>query len=154
MRIRVAGLLGTGFLAITTADAHHGFGTFAMNEDVELSGVVTDLDFVNPHSWVHFDVTGDDGNTVAWRCELRSATTLRRSGWTPDMFAAGTRITIKGSPDRTDPRACYVSTLIFADGTSLDRYGQRIAARSSSERERGSRTAIQTSPVTGPLNSS
>ena len=134
MRIRVVGLLGTGFLAITTADAHHGFGTFAMNEDVELSGVVTDLDFVNPHSWVHLDVTGDDGKTVAWRCEMRSATTLRRSGWTPDMFAAGTRVTIKGSPDRTDPRACYVSTLIFADGSSLDRYGQRIAARSSSER--------------------
>ena len=33
------------------------------------------------------------------------------------MFAAGTRITIQGSPDRTDPRACYVSTLIFADGS-------------------------------------
>ena len=65
MKIRVVGLLGTGFLAITTADAHHGFGTFAMNEDVELSGVVTNLDFVNPHSWVHFDVTGDDGKTVA-----------------------------------------------------------------------------------------
>ena len=134
MRTRVVGVLGAGLLLATTANAHHGFGTFAMNEDVELSGIVTDFDFVNPHSWVHLDVTGGDGKAVAWRCELRSATTLRRSGWTPEMFAAGTRITIQGSPDRTDPRACYVSTLIFADGSQLDRYGQRIPAKASSER--------------------
>jgi hypothetical protein len=105
-----------------------------MNEDIELVGVITKLDYVNPHAWLNFEVTGADGKTVAYRCEMRSATTLRRSGWTPEMFAAGTRITIQGSPDRTDPHACYVSTLIFADGTTLDRYGQRIAAKSTAER--------------------
>jgi hypothetical protein len=127
-------LLGAGVLVATAATAHHGFGTFAMNEDIELSGVITKLDFVNPHSWLNFNVAREDGATVAYRCEMRSATTLRRSGWTPEMFAAGTRITIQGSPDRTDPRACYVSTLVFADGSSLDRYGQRIAARPAAER--------------------
>ena len=133
MTMRTIGPLGVGLLLATAAGAHHGFGTFAMNEDIELSGVITDLDFVNPHSWLHFDVTRD-GETIAYRCELRSATTLRRSGWTPEMFAAGSRITIQGSPDRTDPRACYVSTLVFADGSSLDRYGQRIPATTSIER--------------------
>jgi hypothetical protein len=132
-RLRVEAL-ALGVLTATTAAAHHGFGTFKMNEDIELSGVVTKLDFVNPHSWVHLDVKNANGETAAYRCEMRSATTLRRSGWTPEMFAAGTRITIQGSPDRTDPRACYVSTLVFADGTTLDRYGQRIPARASGER--------------------
>src|SRR3970282_1782640 len=127
-------VLGAGIVAAGTADAHHGFGTFAMNEDIELTGTIASFDFVNPHSWVHFDVTGEDAEIVAWRCELRSATPRRRSGWTPEMFAAGTRITIQGSPDRTDPRACYVSTISFADGSSLDRYGQRIPARPSTER--------------------
>jgi hypothetical protein len=56
---------------------------------------------------------------------LRSATTLRRSGWVPEMFPVGGQVTIKGSPDRNEPTACYVSTLVFADGSSLDRYGQR-----------------------------
>jgi hypothetical protein len=65
---------------------------------------------------------------------MRSATTLRRSGWTQEMLAPGTKVTVQGSPDRTDPHACYVSTLIFADGTSLDRYGQRIAAPSATQR--------------------
>ena len=127
--MRIAAALCTGLLTAGPAAAHHGFGTFAMNEDIELTGIITDLDFVNPHSWVHFDVTAADGQTIAHRCELRSATTLRRSGWTPEMFVNGTRITIQGSPDRTDPRACYVSTLTLADGTSLDRYGQRVPAR-------------------------
>jgi len=117
-----------------TASAHHGFGNFAMNEDIELTGVVTRLDMVNPHSWLHFDVTGEDGETVGYRCELRSATTLRRSGWGPEMFPPGMRITIQGSPDSGDPLACYTSTLIFPDGTSIDRYGQRIPATTTNNR--------------------
>ncbi|HEX6999303.1 MAG TPA: DUF6152 family protein, partial [Gammaproteobacteria bacterium] len=120
MRTAAIGALVAALLATAAASAHHGFGTFAMNEDIELSGVITDLDFVNPHSWLHFDVTTESGEKVSYRCELRSATTLRRSGWTPEMFAPGTRITIQGSPDRYDEHACYVSTLIFADGTQLD----------------------------------
>jgi hypothetical protein len=115
-------------LVATTASAHHGFGNFALNEDVELTGVITRLDFVNPHAWVHFEVTNADGTRTAHRCELRSATTLRRSGWTPAMFPAGMQITIQGSPDRSEPNACYVSTITFGDGSSLDRYGQRIEA--------------------------
>jgi hypothetical protein len=89
---------------------------------------------VNPHSWVHFNVTGPDGKVTEHRCELRSATTLRRSGWTPEMFAAGTRITIQGSPDRAEKGACYTSTVTFGDGTVLDRYGQRIPAQATTQR--------------------
>jgi hypothetical protein len=56
---------------------------------------------------------------------MRSATTLRRSGWSTDLFPVGEEITITGSPDRNDPEACYVSTVIFDDGSTIDRYGQR-----------------------------
>jgi hypothetical protein len=128
MKLRILGLLGAGMLAAGTAGAHHGFGNFAMNEDIELTGVITRLDFVNPHSWVHFAVTNPDGTRTEHRCELRSATTLRRSGWTPEMFPAGMQITIQGSPDRSEPHACYVSTITFGDGSQLDRYGQRVEA--------------------------
>ena len=83
-----------GVLAVTMAiapwvAAHHGFGTFLMNKDIEITGTVTRLDFVNPHSWLYLDVTQPDGKVVAVRCEMRSATTLRRSGWTPDLFPVG-----------------------------------------------------------------
>jgi hypothetical protein len=131
---RVLGLVAASALIAPAALAHHGFGNFAMDEDITLSGVVTKIDFVNPHSWVHFNVTGPDGKVTEHRCELRSATTLRRSGWTPEMFAAGTRITIQGSPDRAEKGACYTSTVTFGDGTVLDRYGQRIPAQATTQR--------------------
>jgi len=134
MKTRIALLIGAGLVAAATSSAHHGFGNFAMNEDIALTGTITRLDFVNPHSWLHFNVIEENGETVEHRCELRSATTLRRSGWTPDMFVAGMRITIEGSPDRADPLACYTSTIAFADGTSLDRYGQRIPATATASR--------------------
>ena len=128
------GTLAAGLLLATAAHAHHGFGNFAMNEDITLTGVITRLDFVNPHTWVHFDVTNADGSKTPHRCELRSATTLRRSGWTPEMFPVGMRITIQGSPDRREATACYTSTITFGDGSSLDRYGQRIEAKANVSR--------------------
>lgn len=129
MNARMLVGLGLSLLAPAALHAHHSFGTFLMNEDIELTGVVRKLDFVNPHAWLNLDVTRASGETVTYRCEMRSATTLRRSGWTPEMFTPGTRLTIQGSPDRVDPLSCYVSTLLFADGTQLDRYGQRIEGK-------------------------
>jgi hypothetical protein len=127
---QLVGCVGALAVAVAIAPwamAHHGFGTFLMNEDVEITGTVTGLDFVNPHSWLYLDVAQPDGQVVAMRCEMRSATTLRRSGWSPDLFEVGKKITITGSPDRDDPYSCYVSTVIFDDGSSLDRYGQLLA---------------------------
>jgi hypothetical protein len=109
---------------VEAASAHHGFGSFDRSREIEITGTITGVDFVNPHSWVYLDVVGDDGLAAAWRCELRAATVLRRSGWSADMFVTGERLTINGAPDRNDPHSCYLSTAIFADGTRADRYGQ------------------------------
>lgn len=106
-----------------SAQAHHGFGTFDLSKDVEITGVITKVDFVNPHSWLYL-TTLDNGREVQWRCELRAATVLRRSGWSPEMFQNGLQVTITGSPDRYDGRSCYLSTIAWADGTVMNRYGQ------------------------------
>lgn len=108
----------------STVSAHHGIINFDMNREVDVSGVVTRLAFVNPHSWLHVDVTGPDGRVTSWRCELRGATVLRRSGWSPDMFKRGTRVRITGAPDRFEPNTCYLGSAVFEDGTRVDRYGQ------------------------------
>jgi hypothetical protein len=106
------------------AAAHHGGGTFDGSKEIELTGTLTRLDFINPHSWIYFDVTDKDGKVSPHRCEMRAAGVLRRSGWTSEMFRAGQRITIQGSPDKVDPASCYLSTIILADGSRMDRYGQ------------------------------
>ena len=151
-RVGYAGALVVAVAIAPWAAAHQGFGTFLMNEDVEITGTVTKLDFVNPHSWLYLDVTQPDGKVVAMRCEMRSATTLRRSGWSPDLFPTGKKITITGSPDRDNPYSCYVSTLIFDDGSRIDRYGQLVApARSAgADGRRSWPTASRTSRATGP----
>jgi hypothetical protein len=107
-----------------TVSAHHGIINFDLNKEVEVAGTVTSLRFVNPHSWLYVEATTADGRVEAWKCELRGATVLRRSGWTPEMFAPGTRITITGAPDRFEPNTCYLGTIVFGDGTRIDRYGQ------------------------------
>ena len=96
-----------------------------MNREIELVGTIAGLDFVNPHSWLRVNATAPDGSVTLYRCEMRGATVLRRSGWTEDMFVAGERITVQGAPDRINLHACYVNTLVLADGRTLDRYTQR-----------------------------
>src|SRR5690606_4069302 len=115
-------------LVAAPAAAHHGIGTFDTRSEITVTGTVTGVDFINPHSWVYLDVKGPDGNVAAWRCEMRSATTLRRSSWSPEMFKPGEPVTITAAPDRNDPNSCYLSTIVFADGSSADRYGQLSAA--------------------------
>lgn len=132
MTHRAGYLLGLLLMATPVA-AHHSFGTFDLNRKVELDGTIAGIDFVNPHSWLRVNVTAPDGSIELYRCEMRGATVLRRSGWTPEMFVVGQRITVQGAPDRIDPHACYVNTLVLADGRTLDRYTQRpvTSARSA-----------------------
>jgi len=114
--------------AVSGAAAHHGIINFDLNRELQITGTVTQLRLVNPHSWLHLDVTEPDGKVTKWRCELRGASVLRRSGWSADMFAAGTKVTITGAPDRFTPNTCYLGTAVFSDGRRVDRYGQLQAA--------------------------
>jgi hypothetical protein len=114
-------------LAVGTAavQAHHGISNWDLNKDITLSGTLTRIELINPHAWLHLQVVDAAGRPQPWKCEMRSANALRRSGWTLDMFKAGARVTVTGSPERFHGDQCYLSTIQFADGSSMDRYGQR-----------------------------
>jgi hypothetical protein len=112
-------------MALNVSYAHHGSsGQFDQSIDMEVSGVVKKIRFVNPHSYVYFDVTNEDGTVDEWRCEMRAATLLKRSGWTEEMFAPGTQIDIVGNPARREPFGCYVETIAINEGEAVDRYAQ------------------------------
>jgi hypothetical protein len=118
-------LLAAAFAALAApAAAHHGLGRFDPTRDLTVEGTLTGLDFVNPHSYVHFDAKQADGTTIAMQCEMRAATVLRRSGWSPDMFVPGVAIKITGRPHRDDPHYCYADTLTIGDAPTLERYQQ------------------------------
>lgn len=130
--------IATIALATSVANAHHGTaGQFDHSKNLELTGVVTKLRFVNPHSYVYFDVTNDDGSVDNWRCEMRAATVLKRSGWSADMFPAGTTIHIEGVPARREPHGCYVNELKLGQGPAIQRYQQLEDAEGQDYREQG-----------------
>src|SRR5688572_27582273 len=137
-------LVMTCIAAATPALAHHGFGTFEVNKTVNFPGAtITKLEFINPHSWLYFDVRDASGKVQKMRCEMRSAHVLRRSGWQSDMFRAGQRVDITASPDRADAASCYLQTIQFANGTRMDRYGQYVKAPEGGVKEvRGAIRAV------------
>jgi hypothetical protein len=118
-------VLGIAFIVLAAPTwAHHGIGRFDPTRELSVEGTLTGLDFVNPHSYVHFDAIDANGVVIAMQCEMRAATVLRRSGWSPDMFVPGVTIKINGRPHRDDPHYCYADTLTIGDAPTLQRYQQ------------------------------
>ena len=126
---RLAAFLVVFLAGALSASAHHGAGTFDLSRTVSYTGAkLTKLEFYNPHGWLYFELTDASGKLQKYRCEMRSAHVLRRSGWTPDLFPLGSKIDITASPDRADPNSCYLQTIVFASGARMDRYGQYVKA--------------------------
>lgn len=128
---RLASLALLPFLLLAgITQAHHGSaGQFDHSKTIEVSGVVQKIRFVNPHSYVYFNVTADDGSIEEWRCEMRAASVLKRAGWSEDMFAAGTVIDIVGVPARREPHGCYAETIALNDSIELARYEELEGAQ-------------------------
>src|SRR5688572_17454899 len=122
--------------------AHHGAGTFELGKTVSYPGArLTKVEFLNPHGWLYFE-TMQDGKVMKHRCELRSAHTLRRSGWSPELFKVGEKVDITASPDRADVASCYLQTIVFANGSRMDRYGQYVKAGGTVKEVRGQANAV------------
>ncbi len=133
--LRVAAIL-TCLSAATPVLAHHGFGTFEVNKTVNFPGaLITRVEFINPHSWLYFETKDASGGVQRYRCEMRSAHVLRRSGWEQAIFKAGQTVDITASPDRADPNSCYLQTILFANGTRMDRYGQYVKSSDGGVKE-------------------
>jgi hypothetical protein len=147
--LRLANRLGAGALWLVTAAlfaapafAHHGAGTFELGKTVSYPGAkLTKVEFLNPHGWLYFETT-ENGKVMKHRCELRSAHTLRRSGWSPELFKAGEKVDITASPDRADVASCYLQTIVFANGSRMDRYGQYVKAGGAVKEVRGQANAV------------
>jgi hypothetical protein len=124
------------FVTFAPTSAHHGFGTFELAKTVSFTGArFTRIELVNPHSWLYFELTDPTGKVQKYRCEMRSAHVLRRSGWTKDLFPANSTVNITASPDRADPNSCYLQTIEFDNGSRMDRYGQYVKAPDGKIRE-------------------
>src|SRR5207247_6518824 len=95
MRSKLGMLMaGISFLCMALpAVAHHGFDTeYDATRKVKLTGVVTKVEWLNPHMRVYIDVTDAKGNMANWNLELTSPNTVRRQGWGPKDLLPGEKV--------------------------------------------------------------
>jgi len=84
--------------AASAAWAHHSFGAeYDVNQPIEITGVLTKVEWTNPHCHIYVDVKGGDGKLVSWQLEGYPPTALQRIGWRRDMtMKIGDTITVSG----------------------------------------------------------
>jgi len=133
----------------TPALAHHGFGLFQMEQEGTWSGTITKMNLVNPHSYMELDATGEDGQVLHMRCEMRAATLLRRAGWDTDIFVVGAHVEIFGRPHRDDPEACYIETVRINDEIEVSRNDQFVTETAVDHSNRPLRLADGTLNLSG-----
>ena len=90
-----------GFIAMTAPlSAHHSRAMFDINELISVEGVVTDVQWRNPHMWVTLDVPGAGGKAESWGFEGSGAASMVAAGISPQILKVGNRIKIIAHPPR------------------------------------------------------
>jgi hypothetical protein len=126
-RMQSVKAVGVVLLAAVAAFAHHSFeAEFDRSKQVSLTGVVTKVEWTNPHVWFWVNVKDEaTGALVNWGCEMGSPNALQRSGWTVATMKEGMVVTLNGS------RAKDGSNKVNTAAVSVD--GKRLGAASSTQ---------------------
>jgi hypothetical protein len=115
--------LGAALLSMWVAApawAHHAFSAeFDAKKPVKLEGTVSKMQWINPHAWIHVDVTRPDGKVETWMIEGGTPNTLFRRGFTKDSLKTGTKIVVEGYRAKDGSMRANGRDITFPDGRKL-----------------------------------
>ena len=107
-------------VAAVPAWAHHAFAAeFDAKRPIHLEGVVTKVELINPHSWVHVDVKNPDGTVTSWMVEAGSPNVLLRRGLNKNSIAIGTPVVVEGYQSKDGSLRANGRDISLPDGRKL-----------------------------------
>jgi hypothetical protein len=131
MRYRLASLLVAAAIAVAAAAAplaHHSVpGQFDMSKPMTLKGVISKIDWINPHIYIHLAVKDGDGTTATWALATLPTAMMRRAGLTRESLQGkpGEEVTINAVPARDGSKHLgWINKITYADGHSFSPTGQ------------------------------
>ena len=100
--------------------AHHAFSAeFDAKKPIHLEGIVTKVELINPHAWIHLDIKGPDGKVSSWMVEAGSPNVLLRRGFTKNTVAPGTRVVVDGYQAKDSSLRANGRDIALPDGRRL-----------------------------------
>jgi hypothetical protein len=119
--MKAAVVLLVGLLVVgLPAAAHHTFiAQYDPDRPVLLTGLVTKVEWTNPHARFYLDVTDEEGNVTNWNLELASPNVLRRYGWTGKSLRPGDRVTVDGTLARDGSKMANALSITLPDGRKI-----------------------------------
>jgi Family of unknown function (DUF6152) len=115
-------------LAPASIWAHHSLAAeYDTSKPVSLNGVMTSLDWRNPHAWIYLDVKNASGTTEKWQCELGSPNAMIRAGFGKKAASPGDEITLDGVLAKDGSKTCSTRVVKAKDGKIL--FSQSAADR-------------------------
>ena len=112
----VAGVLAS----FTPIQAHHSFAAeFDVLQPITLRGIVTRVEWINPHTWLHINVKDADGKSVEWMIEGGTPNTLLRRGVDKNSLPAGTEIIVDGYRAKNGTYRANGRDITLPDGRKL-----------------------------------
>ena len=128
MRFRTIGSLGVALgmlLGPTPVSTHHSFSAeYDIAKPVTLKGLVTKIEWMNPHTFFFINVKDESGAVTNWALEMGAPSALQKQGWTRNTLQIGDEVTVEGSLARNGSK--------LANASAVFKGGKKMGAASSS----------------------